>query len=160
MIHLAREMLLSNEAAWDAVQDALLDAQRALPRFRGEASFHTWLRRLVTTRCLKVLRRQRTLPIESLDEPLAGSQGLTLADCVADWRHDPVAALEQGYLQQALAQAVCELPPALRAVLVLREVENLSYEEIADVLRIPVGTMRSRLARARDFLRTRLEHWR
>ncbi len=125
----------------DATQEALLAVVRGLPRFDGHAAFTTWLYRVTTNACLDELRRRQRRPLPGLDEerPIDGpAVGPDHAAAVAA-RLDVDAALSR-------------LAPEFRAAVVLRDLCGLDYAEIAEVLRIPPGTVRSRIARGRGQL--------
>lgn len=155
---LACRILGDVEAALDAAQEAFVRAWRALPGFKGEAAFSTWLTRITINQCRNELRRRRTLkhtrPL-SLDAP--GADGVTTAGeqlAAADaqaWER--AGGLESA---SALRELIQQLDPEAREILVLREAEALSYEDIAEILAVPVGTVRSRLHRARAELKRRL----
>ncbi len=147
-IHAVCRRLCGNDAdAADATQEALIAVVRGLPRFDGRAAFTTWVYRVATNAALDELRRRRRRPEPGLDdlghratdEPPAGPP---MAEAVAD-RVDLDAALAQ-------------LPPEFRAAVVLRDVCTLDYDEIAEVLGIPPGTVRSRIARGRAALARQL----
>jgi RNA polymerase sigma-70 factor (ECF subfamily) len=130
------------EDAWDAAQEAFLRAFRALRTFRGEAIFSTWMTRIAVNAALDVVRRRpRHTPV-TVETAAAGS--------------DPSDEVLRRDRQRRVQQAIAALPPDHRAVVVLRDVQEMSYEEIARALRVPVGTVRSRLSRAREALRVAL----
>jgi RNA polymerase sigma-70 factor (ECF subfamily) len=141
----------------DVVQEVFLSAWRSLGRFRGDARFGTWLHRIAVTRALNHLdrsgerARRSAVPLEPADE--SGS-GAPPADGVAA---TPLETLEARELAKRLAQCWERLPPDWRAVLALRQQEDLPYERIAEVLAVAIGTVRSRLARARAALRACIE---
>jgi RNA polymerase sigma-70 factor, ECF subfamily len=142
---LAYNLLGDAEEALDACQEALIAMLHSLPGFRGEAQFSTWLYRLTTNICLMQRRRAASRARLPLD-PDFRSASLP----------DPIAAAQTGELQGIVRQHLRNLPAEYRGVLVLRELEELSYEEIASVLHIPVGTVQSRLSRGRELLRKSL----
>ena len=144
---LALRMCGNPEDAADAAQEAFLSAWRALPSFRGEAGFSTWLYRLTANASIDLLRRVRRqrLDLRLDDEDL----GLTALEAGPG----PQEAAEQGELRQAVDQALGQLGDSHRQVLVLRELSGLSYQEIAQALDIDLGTVKSRIARARLNLR-------
>ena len=139
------------EEAADLAQEAFLKAWQNLPSFQGESSFSTWLYRLTTNLCIDWLRRQKrrqeTAPAVSLDDEEAGWAE------PADWEQDPHRKLEQSERGRALARGLERLPEYQRRPLVLRELSGLSYQEIAQALDLDLGTVKSRIARARLALR-------
>lgn len=152
---LALRVLRDEERARDAVQDAFLKAYVNLDRFEGRSSFYTWLYRLVMNLCLDARRRDRSSRIvatpESIDLEQLGAPDSRPADEMIFREHEegPSEALDRGQLRAALAKAIDDLPDAARETLILREVEGLSYAEIAAALAIPKGTVMSRLHYAR-----------
>lgn len=152
---LALRVLRDEERARDAVQDAFLKAYVNLDRFEGRSSFYTWLYRLVMNLCLDARRRDRSSRMVEAPEPAdldrLGSPDSRPADELTFREHEqgPEDELDRGQLRAALARAIEELPDAARETLILREVEGLSYAEIAEALSIPKGTVMSRLHYAR-----------
>ncbi len=137
--NLALRMLGREEDARDATQDALLTAFRKLPSFRGDAAFGTWLHRITVNACYDLLRRSARAPVgPARDEGSALEPGPPSPD------HAEATA---GAID--VRRALLRLPPEHRAVLVLHDVQDLPYEEVAAILRVPVGTVKSRLHRAR-----------
>lgn len=155
---LALRVLRNEESARDAVQDAFLKAYGALPRFQGRASFYTWLYRLVMNQCLDMKRRDRSeRQVEWEDGGAAESGGgAPPPPEVAGVRFGPAASLMRQELRQRLAEAIGRLPDGPRETLMLREVDGLSYAEIARAQGIPKGTVMSRLHYARRQLRVHL----
>jgi len=129
--------------AEDAAQEAFIRAWQHLPNYRPRSPFRNWLYRIATNAATDLIRREReTVDVDTLS--LASSD------------EGPEAMVERGERREHVRQAVLALPPASRAVLVLREYEGLSYREIADTLSIPIGTVMSRLNYARNRLRQSL----
>jgi RNA polymerase sigma-70 factor (ECF subfamily) len=162
VVRLAARMLGDADAALDAAQEAFVKAWRALPRFQGDARFSTWLVRIVINQCRNELRRRRTVkhgrPL-SLDAPVAALDGdgrASLADGVAAAGPEPFEVARGREVERALERALAALDPEAREVVWLRDAEDLSYEDIAEVLDVPVGTVRSRLHRARAEVRRHL----
>lgn len=131
------------EDAWDAAQEAFVKAFRSLRTFRGAAAFATWLHRIAVNAALDIVRR-RPPTSDALDAAVAMP-----AESVD-------RAVEQREIQRRIHGAIAGLPPDQRVAVVLRDVQGLSYGEIAAVLQVPVGTVRSRLSRAREALRRAL----
>ncbi|MDN5750686.1 MAG: sigma-70 family RNA polymerase sigma factor [Pseudonocardia sp.] len=133
--------------AEDALQEALLDAWRRIGRFRGDSAFSTWMYRIVTNRCLGMLRRRRPVPVEQIEAPAPA--------------HDsPERAVERGAGLAALGRAVQELSDDLRICWVLRELEGLSYAEISEITGASENAVRGRIHRARTRLAEVLRSWR
>ena len=139
------------EAA-DAGQEAMIRIYRSLGRFKGGSSFKTWVYRVVTNVCLDLLRRQKRRP-SSLEELGGDERSFAPFPPAAT---DPAEATEREELRAILLQILGSLAAPYRFVLVLRDLEGLSYEEIASILGCPPGTVKSRLARARAALRRKL----
>jgi RNA polymerase sigma-70 factor (ECF subfamily) len=139
----------SREDAADAVQDAFVQAYLKLDAFRGDAQFFTWLYRIAMNVALS--RRRRLRPMGSLDAAKAAA-GEEPMDAAAGPRDRMLADERAAQVHTALA----DLGEGQRKILVLREIEGCSYEVIADILELPVGTVRSRLFRARLQLRDKL----
>ena len=146
-------ILRHREDTEDVVQEVFLTAHRSLVEFRGEAAFSTWLHRIAVHRALNHLDRA-SVRIAKASESLDAVQAPEIAATAPD---TPLRALESKELLRRLADCLQRLPAAWKAVLALREAEELPYEEIARVLGIELGTVRSRLARARGALKTCVE---
>lgn len=148
---LALRLVGDREEAADLAQEAFLKAWQGLKSFQGESSFATWIYRLTTNVCIDYLRRQkRRQGVEtavSLDDEDSGWAE------PADWGQDPQRRLEQSERGRALARAMEQLPDHQRRALVLREISGLSYQEIAQSMDLDLGTVKSRIARARLALR-------
>ena len=155
----AMGMLGHPETAMDLTQEAFLRAYQSLDRFRGEAAFFTWLRRIVTNVCLDHLRKaEHRTPTTSYDEALGGDEDPDAVG-LAGTLEAPDTGVRRKELGAAIEAAMKTLTPEQRAAVVLREVEGLSYEEIAKVLECATGTVMSRLHYARKRLQALLrEH--
>jgi RNA polymerase sigma-70 factor (ECF subfamily) len=150
---LAFHMLGNPEDAADLAQEAFLKVYRALPAFRGEALFSTWLFRIVTNSCLDGRRRtRRHPPVISLSRPPGTGESEAPAE-LPDNSGDPLESYLQTEMQEEIQKLLGQLPPPQRLVLVMRDLEGYSYEEIAAALNISLGTVKSRLNRARLRLR-------
>lgn len=141
--------------ARDLAQEAFLKAFVALKGFRGGSSFSTWIYRITANVCLDAMRSRRRRPTVSLDRPLAAGDG-DMKWQVPDGSVDPGEVVERRELQAAVQRAITRLSPEHRMVLVLRDLQDLSYEEVAGVLGLNLGTVKSRLNRARLALRDHL----
>jgi len=138
------------DAAEDAVQDALERAWSKLPGFRGEAQLRTWLFRITANVVLSARRRRRPIAVD--DELLTALPAMP--------ETGPVHHVEHAELRAALELALTELPWRQRAAWLLREMEGLSYDEIADVLQTSPAVVRGQLHRARGTLAVRMVQWR
>ena len=139
--------------ALDVVQDAFLNAYQSLDGFKGDSLFFTWLYRIAVNTAISHKRKQRVLL--SIDAGLGGASSVEPHDDSAYSR--PSESLERAEQEQRVQHALARLSPEHRTVLVLKEMEGQKYEEIADILGVPIGTVRSRLHRARAELRELLE---
>ena len=141
----------SREEGADLAQEAFLKAWQGLKSFQGDSSFSTWVYRLAANVCIDHLRRQRRRQNidsgASLDDEDSGWTE------PADWNQDPQRTLEVSERSRALARGLEKLPDHQRQVLVMRELSGLSYQEIGEKLDLDLGTVKSRLARARLALR-------
>ncbi len=149
--NLALRMVGSPEDALDLSQEAFLNAWKGLASFQGNSSFSTWLYRLASNTCLDFLRTRKRRQ-EIVGAPLSLDDA-EAAPAPADSRFQPDLQLERREREQALRRALDALPPHHRQVLVLRELSGLSYQELSDVLQLDMGTVKSRLTRARVSLR-------
>ena len=147
---LALRFLSSREAAEDATQEAFIRAYRAIGTFRGER-FRSWLFSIVANACRDELRRRRRRPQRSLDEAREQPDRADLDPTDTD--PTPEAQALSGELREALERSLMQLPEDWRLVVVLSDVQGLSYEEIAESTGVPLGTVKSRLSRARARLR-------
>jgi RNA polymerase sigma-70 factor (ECF subfamily) len=141
--------ILGNECdAADATQDAFLSAYRAIRRFRG-GSFKAWLMRIVANASYDCLRRAKRRPTVSLDS----GEEVDWHECLPDPGELPEGWAERRDLGRRVQRALATLPPRQRVVVVLSDLQGLQYAEIAHILRVPLGTVRSRLSRGRRTLR-------
>ncbi|MGN6694647.1 MAG: RNA polymerase sigma factor [Aquihabitans sp.] len=145
---LARRLVTDDDDARDVVQDAYLRAYRSIGSFRGDAQFTTWLYRITANCASTHLGRRRRHRHDELDEEV------DVPDAKPE--HDPQAAADGALLRRQLEDAIAELPPRLRAVVVLRDIYDLSHAEIADELGISESAAKVRLHRARRRLRTQV----
>lgn len=154
----ASRMLGDPDEAEDVAQETFVRAYRSLPHFRGAASFHTWLYRIASNLAIDVARRNRRQSTGnfSLDEPLESEEGDYERE-IADETGGPEQLTQRREMQELVRQAVAELPEKLRAVVVLYELQGESYEDIAEILGCPLGTVKSRLFNARSQLKDMLE---
>lgn len=144
--HIALKMTGNKEDAFDLSQDTFLKAYRSLGSFRGESSFGTWIYRLAANLCIDFLRKQqRRGKVVSLDDADDSGRPMELSDL----RFEPQSAMEKRELSMQIREGLEKLPPDQRFILILRDIEGLSYQEIADTLKMEPGTVKSRISRAR-----------
>jgi RNA polymerase sigma factor (sigma-70 family) len=139
----------------DAVQDALLSAYKHLDQFKGSAKMTTWLTSIVTNSALTQLRRRPRHSHTSLDEPLALDQNSSVSDRLVDERPSAEDECATSELHEHLMQIVGELSPSLRKAIQLRDFEEMSTSEAAEILGVPEGTIKSWVSRARLRLKRR-----
>lgn len=157
---LALGMLRNPDDAMDVVQDTFTKAFQNLDRFKGDAAFYTWVYRIAVNLCIDVQRREAKMPTAPLEVP-AGVEEPRDSELAAGQTHgsdpgDPFRRARDAEIARGIREAVAELTPEHRTVILLREVEGLSYEEISRVLDCPKGTVMSRLHYARKQLQARL----
>jgi len=154
---LATGMLRNRDDALDVVQDTFTKAYQSLDRFKGESSFYTWLYRITLNLCIDHQRRTARMPQTQLEAAESPEEAPSINAAREDAeRDDPAQRLHEAEVGQRIRQAIAELTPEHRAVILLREVEGLSYEEISRALECPKGTVMSRLHYARRQLQSRL----
>ncbi|NLF13133.1 MAG: sigma-70 family RNA polymerase sigma factor [Anaerolineaceae bacterium] len=155
--NVAYRILTDPDAAADATQDAFFSAYKAMKKFRG-GSFKAWLLRIVTNACYDQLRVKKRRPTSSLDDLPVESEH---SQFLRDESESPDELLERQELGHFLQHGISALPIEQRAVLVLSDVQGLSYQEVAEIMDLSLGTVKSRLsrgrARLRDFLLERGE---
>jgi len=140
----------------DVAQEAFIKAYRALPQFRGESAFYTWLYRIAVNTAKNFLVSQGRRPRPLADAPIEeDGESFDAADVVEDI-NTPDAVLHSRQVAETVNAAIDALPPDLRTALTLREIEGLTYEEIAEAMDCPIGTVRSRIFRAREAIAERL----
>ncbi|MGO8671035.1 MAG: sigma-70 family RNA polymerase sigma factor [Capsulimonadaceae bacterium] len=158
LYRVAYRMTGNADDAQDLVQDALLEAFRSFRNFRPGTYFDKWLYRIITNTFIDRQRqRKRTGSAVSLDSALEGEGDSSGLD-IPDWESNPEGMYLKDVLSEQLQAALDSLPPEFRMVLILADVEEFSYEEIGEMMGSPVGTVRSRLHRARSLVRSRLRN--
>lgn len=155
VFNLAFRLTGSREDAADLAQEALVRVYKSLGRFREQARFSTWLYRIVVNVCLDHQRSRKRQPTVSLDAPLEGNDG-EVPRQVASSAADPQEAAERRDLRDAVQAAIGRLSGEHRAVLIMRDIQDMPYDEIGEILRLPLGTVKSRLNRARQALKQEL----
>jgi RNA polymerase sigma-70 factor (ECF subfamily) len=142
----------NHDDAEDLAQEAIVEAFRAFDRYQPGTYFDRWLYRIMTRTHIDLVRRRGRRPEVSLDAPV-NPEGDPLVMLVGDDRDDPQRLTETRDLDGTIQAALDRLPDEFRTVVVLADIEGLSYDEVAAAMRCPIGTVRSRLHRAREMLR-------
>ncbi len=155
VINLISRYVRDSSEAQDVAQEAFIKAYRALPRFRGDSAFYTWLYRIaINTAKNHIVSQSRRPPSNGVEAEVAEQMdvGIRLQEHAT-----PENYLLEEEIAQTVRQAIDDLPDDLRTAITLRELEGLSYEEIANTMSCPVGTVRSRIFRAREAIDTKLK---
>ena len=154
-LNVAFQLLRDHEDAMEVAQDAFVRIYRSIGEFRGECEFTTWLHQIVVNLARNRYRwwhRRGKQAMVSIDDPVETADGSVEIQVEAKGNAPDVEAANAEFIQ-TLSQKMSELPPKFREVLVLRNIENMSYEQISVALECSVGTVKSRIARAREALR-------
>ena len=148
IVNLVMRYVRDPELALDITQEAFIKAYRAIPRFRGDSAFYTWMYRIAVNTAKNYLAAQRRRPMDvelDLQDPEQYDLHAKLRET-----DTPEGVTLGKELKETVERAIAALPEDLRTAIVLRELEGMSYEEIAQTMECPVGTVRSRIFRARD----------
>ena len=151
VLGLITRMVRDREMARDLTQETFLKTYTALEKYDPQYRFSTWVFRIATNLTIDHLRRRKPtfIPLTADEEEEGGLR----IDRVADQRETPVEIMQRNQLESAYRQAFEKLPPAYRAVLAMRHGRQMEYEEISATLRLPLGTVKNRIFRAREMLR-------
>ncbi|MGH8274975.1 MAG: RNA polymerase sigma factor RpoE [Gammaproteobacteria bacterium] len=155
VVKLVSHYIRDPDEALDVSQEVFIRAYRAIGGFRGDSAFYTWLYRIAVNAAKNAIGAAARNPVEGgldVDDPELGAVRNKMTDVAS-----PERLLYTEELKQTINTAIEELPPELRRAIVLRELEGLSYEEIAHAMDCPVGTVRSRIFRAREAIAKRIE---
>lgn len=156
MLRLVLRLVHDQAEAEDIVQDAFIRAYRALPQFRGDAAFYTWLYRIGVNTAKNHLASQKNRPQQSLDEENEDGETRAPEEALRD-NNTPESMLASKQIAATVNAAMESLSEELRTAITLREVESLSYDEIAEMVGCPIGTVRSRIFRAREAIAAKLK---
>lgn len=148
--NIALRMVSNAEDAQDMAQEAFIKAYNCLSSYRGDSKFSVWLYRIVSNVCLDFLRSKNRRPTVSLS--IEDDEGEESQLDIADESQSPELLLDRTLTRESVRRGLESLPPEYRQILLLREIQGLSYEEISGALRIEVGTVKSRIFRARKKL--------
>lgn len=150
VFNVALQMTGNREDAQDMAQEAFIKAYSSLSSFRGDSRFSSWLYRIVANVCLDFKRRQSRRPSASLT--VEDDEGESVQLDIADESQSPETLLEQKMTREAVREGLQQLPDEQRQILLLREIQGLSYEEIGEAMGLEAGTVKSRIFRARKKL--------
>lgn len=153
--HVMYKMVRNPQEAEDLTQEAFIKAFNALASFKEEFAFSTWLMKIATNNCIDFLRK-RKLQTYSIDEPLQYKDQEVKIELPAS-DPTPEKRLLTAERKQMIDDAIDSLPPRYRQVIILRHKEEKSYEEIAELLELPLGTVKARIFRAREMLNKRIK---
>lgn len=146
--NLSYRIIGNYDDAADMAQEVLIRIFRSIASFKGQSSFSTWIYRITTNVCLDEIRRKKNKKIISLDEEIRMEDGEIKRQIMSD-DLQPDAVAEQEELRSIVSNAINSLPDDHRLVITLRDIQGLSYDEISTVLDCPIGTVKSRISRAR-----------
>jgi RNA polymerase sigma-70 factor (ECF subfamily) len=150
-------MVQNEQDAWDLAQEGFVKAWRSIHRFKGQASFYTWLYRIVTNVAIDSLRRKSFKKTAEFDDEIAATQVEPGSKTMPQPDPMPHQGLEREEIRHRIEHAINKLSPEHRAVIVMKEIEELQYNEIAEALGCSIGTVMSRLFYARKKLQTLLK---
>lgn len=153
--HIIFKIVRNADTAKDLVQDTFMKAFTSLASYRSEYRFSTWLYKIAANCAIDNLRKKRIYAL-SLDQELDTGEGKVDFE-VADDTHNPEKDLVRKQQRLTISEAIASLPPKYREVIIYRHKDDKSYEEIADLLNIPVGTVKARIFRARELLKKMLK---
>ncbi len=153
---LAYRIMGNREDASDILQDTFIQAFKKIRTFERKSAFSTWLYRIAMNNCLMKKRRDGKVSVYSIDSPVTTDEGEELKRQLVDWSNDPLATIENKETRNRVEKALSELPEQYREVVLLRDVDGLSNKEVAEILKISVASVKSRLHRGRLFLRNKL----
>ena len=151
LIRLISRFVKDEHEVNDVAQEAMIRAYRALPNFRSESAFYTWLYRIAINTAKNFLVISGKQPVVSAEAANEDGDILDLSDQIADY-HTPEAEMINREILQTVESTISHLPEDLRKAITLREMDGLSYEEIAKIMDCPIGTVRSRIFRAREVI--------
>ncbi|MFA6308278.1 MAG: sigma-70 family RNA polymerase sigma factor [Clostridia bacterium] len=155
VFNIALRMFSNNEDASDITQEVFIKIYKSIGTFEGKSSLKTWIYRITTNLCLDEFRSRKNMKVVSFDEQIEQSNDRYNIEFKTE-SITPESNLLKKEVKEALNIAITELPKDLRIALILRDVQNLSYEEISSFLKCPQGTVKSRISRARQLLRKKL----
>lgn len=144
-------MLNNSEDAYEQAQETFIKAYKYIKDFKGNCSYATWLYRIATNICLDFIRKNKNKKTLSIEENI--SEDIKIKDRLVSESPGPEKIAERNAQKLAIRQAIAKMNEKNRVIIILRDYMGLSYEEISDTVNIPVGTVKSRISRARSELR-------
>lgn len=154
--NIAYRVMGNEEDAKDMAQEALLRVFRSIKDFKGQSAFSTWLYRIVTNVCLDELRKRKNDKYISMDSTIQTENGELHMELCSD-KETPESAYERVEQRELIKSAINELSEDYKSVIVLRDIQGFSYDEISNMLDCSLGTVKSRINRARNMLRDKLK---
>jgi RNA polymerase sigma-70 factor (ECF subfamily) len=155
ILRLLSRMLRDQSEIEDVMQESFIKAYRALPQFRGDSAFYTWLYRIAINTARNWMASQSRRPSSSSSPQSEDGETFDEIDNLID-NNTPESLLASREIAESVNESIQALPEELRTAIVLREIEGLSYEEIAQAMGCPIGTVRSRIFRAREAIAAKL----
>jgi len=156
VFNIAYSMLNNYEDANDVAQEVFIRVYKSIKNFKGESSFSTWLYRITTNVCLDELRKRKNKNVVSIDEDIPFDDGEVTRQIVDDGPTPDIIA-EKKEVREIVNEAIGQLSEEHKTVIILRELQGLSYEEISKIINCPQGTVKSRINRARSALKNILK---
>lgn len=156
VFQLCYRMLGNRHEAEDMAQEAFIRAYVNIHTYHLDRKFSTWLFRIATNVCIDRIRKKK--PDYYLDAEVAGTEGLTMYSQIASTELKPDEEVEQLEIGHTIQQEIMQLPEKYRSVILLKYIEELSLQEISEILDMPLGTVKTRIHRGREALRKRLRH--
>ncbi len=155
--NIAIRMLHDEDDAADATQEVFVRAYHSINKLKSDAAFVTWIKILALNICRDMLRKRGRSKVQSLDAPVDSDDGGSMSIEIADWSGNPERAFDKKQVQESVQRAIGLLSPSFREVVTLFYVDGASVDKIAQIVGAPVGTVKSRLSRARAELKRKLE---
>lgn len=149
--NIALKMLKNPEDAMDVSQEALIKVYKSIKKFENKSSFSTWMYRIVVNTCLDFIKKDKK-NLLYLDKPIETEEGNIKMEVIDDY-NTPENLLEKKLTKKLVKDSINMLKDEYKSIIILRDMEGFSYEEISKILEIPIGTVKSRIKRARDNLK-------
>lgn len=154
--NIAYRMVGNKDDAYDITQEALIKVYKSIKKFKGNSSFSTWLYRIVTNTCIDAIRKQKKVKTYSIDKPIETSEGSFTRE-LCDEKNKPEDIYERKETKEKVQEAIKKLPEQYRIVIILRDIQSFTYEEISESIDCPLGTVKSRINRGRILLKDILQ---